>query len=372
MKALFVHFYDFAPHSGISKKIIYQIDALKECGMDVELCYMDIDEQGHQRRLCGNTVVEDFGKGFSAKFLKWFKFSALTNYILLNNIDFVYIRSIYNTNPFLLKMLRRLKAAGVKVVMEFPTYPYDKEVKGISAKYLIHVYLNKIFRHRLKKHLFRIVTFSDFKTIHGVKTINISNGIDFSKIKLKAAGNNFPKRFNLIGVAELHFWHGFDRMIRGLSIYYNKPVEIEVYFDIVGEGDPEKQKLIQMVKDLNLEKWVHFHGNQFGTKLDSLFERSDLGIASLARHRSGITNIKTLKNREYAARGIPFIYSEIDDDFESMPYVIKAPVDESPIDVDRLIDFYSSIKQTPLEIRESIINTLTWKVQMQKVIDETF
>ncbi len=36
-----------------------------------------------------------------------------------------------------------------------------------------------------------------------------------------------------------------------------------------------------------------------------------------------IFKIKTLKNREYAARGIPFIYSEIDDDFENMPYIIK-------------------------------------------------
>ncbi len=35
-----------------------------------------------------------------------------------------------------------------------------------------------------------------------------------------------------------------------------------------------------------------------------------MGIASLGRHRNGITRIKTLKNREYAARGIPFVYSE--------------------------------------------------------------
>ncbi|MEG2480028.1 MAG: hypothetical protein RSA50_07120, partial [Mucinivorans sp.] len=43
---------------------------------------------------------------------------------------------------------------------------------------------------------------------------------------------------------------------------------------------------------------------------DDLFEQADIAIGSLARHRSGITTIKTLKNREYAARGIPFIYSE--------------------------------------------------------------
>lgn len=64
-----------------------------------------------------------------------------------------------------------------------------------------------------------------------------------------------------------------------------------------------------------------------------MFNQCDFGIGSLGRHRSGIDKIKTLKNREYAARGIPFIYSETDEDFEQMPYVLKAPADESPIDI---------------------------------------
>ena len=56
-----------------------------------------------------------------------------------------------------------------------------------------------------------------------------------------------------------------------------------------------------------------------------------MGIGSLARHRSGIDKIKTLKNREYAARGIPFVYSETDDDFEHQPYILKAAPDDSPL-----------------------------------------
>mgnify|MGYP000644641746 CR=1 FL=1 len=41
-----------------------------------------------------------------------------------------------------------------------------------------------------------------------------------------------------------------------------------------------------------------------------MFEQADFAIGSLGRHRSGITHIKTLKNREYAARGLAFTYSE--------------------------------------------------------------
>ena len=113
---------------------------------------------------------------------------------------------------------------------------------------------------------------------------------------------------------------------------------------------------------------VETHGAQSGAALDELFEKADCGVGSLGRHRSGITHIKTLKNREYAARGIPFIYSEIDDDFEHQPYIMKAPADETPIDIPLLIDFCRSLSLTPPEIRKSIRH-LSWNEQMQRVID---
>ena len=78
-----------------------------------------------------------------------------------------------------------------------------------------------------------------------------------------------------------------------------------------------------------------------------------------------------MKNREYAARGIPFVYSEIDADFESMPYILKIPANESPIDIVSLIHFYNELKLTAQEIRDSISN-LSWEKQMQIVINEAF
>jgi hypothetical protein len=96
-----------------------------------------------------------------------------------------------------------------------------------------------------------------------------------------------------------------------------------------------------------------------------------MGIGSLARHRSNIDKIKTLKNREYAARGIPFIYSETDDDFENMPYIKKEKADDSPINIDELIKFYKSVTLCPEEIRNTILNKLSWKNQMDLVIQKS-
>ncbi|MBP3845917.1 MAG: glycosyltransferase family 1 protein, partial [Prevotella sp.] len=106
-------------------------------------------------------------------------------------------------------------------------------------------------------------------------------------------------------------------------------------------------------------------------QLTEVFNRCQFAIGSLGRHRSGITVIKTLKNREYATRGIPFIYSEQDSDFDSQPYVLKAPADESPINIQKIVDFMKDFSMKPEEIRKTV-EPLQWKYQMQKVVDTVF
>ena len=50
MKILFLVYHGFSEHSGISKKINYQVKGLKENGYDVHLCYYDFSPEGHR---CG-------------------------------------------------------------------------------------------------------------------------------------------------------------------------------------------------------------------------------------------------------------------------------------------------------------------------------
>ena len=59
---------------------------------------------------------------------------------------------------------------------------------------------------------------------------------------------------------------------------------------------------------------------------------------------------------------------ETDEDFDKMPYILKVPADESPIDIHRLIRFYMELDLSPRKIRDSIKN-LSWKEQMMKVIN---
>ena len=257
----------------------------------------------------------------------------------------------------------------VKVVMEIPTYPYDQEYIGFSRKATLLI--DKCFRHTLAKRLSGVITFSDYQTIFGSRTIQISNGIDFKQIKLKKHINDTSHELHLIGVAEIHYWHGFDRLVKGLVNYYQANSGYNVYFHIVGNfaAKREENDILPLIKKYNLERYVILHGMRHGEELDELFEQADMGIGSLARHRSGITHIKTLKNREYAARGLPFIYSEMDSDFEGKSYILKAKADESPIEIPAILEFHRGQTLSPCQIRESVLS-LSWESQMSKVLSE--
>ena len=63
MKGLFVVFHGFSAHSGISKKIFAQCDALRRNGADIELCHIEIAPDGTQRRMVGGQAIRTFGKG---------------------------------------------------------------------------------------------------------------------------------------------------------------------------------------------------------------------------------------------------------------------------------------------------------------------
>jgi len=374
MKILYLTYHGLSEHSGISKKILAQVKGLRENGHDVHLCTYIVDEKGQRKRMVDDECIENYGTGLWAKVKKRISYNSIVRYAVANEIEFVYVRSFNNANPFTIQLFRNLKKNGIKIVMEIPTYPYDQEYKGFSFITRLGIKVDQIYRNQLASFTDGIVTFSNEKTIFGQRTIRISNGVDFDSIPLYNKINRTTNDIHLIGVAEVHYWHGYDRLIAGLGKYYQQSPNINVFFHIVGGiGPSEMYNSIhapgfqELIEKYNIHKYIIFHGTKYGKELTELFNQADFAIGSLARHRSHIDRIKTLKNREYAARGIPFIYSETDEDFDNMPYVLKAPADETPVDIEKLLYFYLSKKWDAIVIRESITH-LSWKEQMKSVI----
>ncbi len=366
---LFLIYHGFEEYNGISKKINYQMQAFRECGITTHICYLT-DQQMYKRRWIDNQIIRDYGNTLQAKIWKRTDFNCIVKYVKQEEISLVYVRHDHNANPFTISLYKKLQKAGCKIALEIPTYPYDQEYLGFPLTERLNLFIDKCFRKRMAHHVDRIVTFSTEKEIWGKRTIQISNGIDFEQTPMKQHHNSRENEIHLIAVAEIHRWHGLDRVLKGLVLYYEKSPRITVFFHVVGQAnEKDGEEMKEIIHNGHIEKYVTFHGRKHGEELNTLFKIADMGIGSLGRHRSGITNIKTLKNREYAARGIPFTYSETDEDFDNMPYVYKVQPDESPINISNLVDFYQNHPWSPKTIRDSIKH-LSWKEQMSKVINE--
>ena len=377
MKILFLVYHGFSEYSGISKKIHCQVKGLKENGYDVRLCYYDFSSEGHRCRYVDGDLLKDYGKGKWAAIRQRFDYDCIYDYCIREGIQLIYARCFQNANPWLARLFRRLRKAGIHAVTEVPTYPYDQEFRSFEWKMRMELKIDQLFRNSLYKYMDAMVTFSDAKEIFGQRTINISNGVDFDSIPLHAP-LTLNRELHLIGVAEVHPWHAFDRVIAGIGEYDEKckvdRVELRnIYFHIVGGVHPNHMKnyFEPLLQKYQIRDKIIFHGTLFGKELDEVFNQCQFAIGSLGRHRSGITVIKTLKNREYATRGIPFIYSEQDDDFDHQPYVLKAPADESPVDIQQIIDFLKDFRMKPEEIRKTV-ESLQWKYQMKKVVEAVF
>ena len=379
MKILFLVYHGFSEYSGISKKIHYQVKGLRENGHDVRLCYYGFAENGHRCRYIDDKVLKDYGSGQIAAIRQRMDYNCIYDYCVCEHIEFVYARCFQNANPWLIGLFKKLRKKGVRAVTEIPTYPYDNEFSDNSDwNTKVGLWIDKKYRNLLSRQMDAIVTFSDAKIIFGQRAINISNGVDFESIPLHTRQRPVNDQLHLIGVAEVHFWHGFDRMVAGIGEYYKNGGHRDVYFHIVGGVHPAYMRDLPQAPGFQtlIDKYgigdkIIFHGTLFGQQLDDVFNQCQFAIGSLARHRSGITVIKTLKNREYATRGIPFIYSEQDSDFDNQPYIIKAPADESPIDIQQILDFMSNFDMEPDSIRKTVEH-LAWKNQMQKVINSLF
>ena len=375
MNILFLTYHGFDPGSGISKKMLAQIKGLRQNGHEVHICSYAVEPNGDRCRYIDNEIIQNFGHHRWASIRHRYDFDSVINYCIHNHIEMVYARSYMNASPGVIKLFKGFKRNKIQSVIEIPTYPYDHELSMLPFEHKIRLLIDKLYRKKLARQTNAIVTFSDEKNIFGKRTINISNGVDLDAIPLHKE-NDFSKELHIIAVAEVHPWHGFDRFIEGLGIYYQDKTrkDYPVYFHIVGDvwdsemyGTKYAPGFDMLIKKYNITEYVIFHGKLFGDKLNLVFDQCSFAIGSLARHRSGITNIKTLKNREYACRGIPFMYSEKDSDFDNQPYIIKAPADESPIDVNCIMKFLNQFSLQPEEIRKTVEH-LSWKIQMGKVV----
>jgi glycosyltransferase involved in cell wall biosynthesis len=373
-RLLFLVFHDIDEGNGVSNKIKSQINAFKHNGFDVDFSYLIKEDGFLKKRQYNNSVIDKANTSYySQKYGYKYRYSELLEKIIQREIQVVYIRYTHFANPFFTRFLSKLKKHNIKILLEIPTYPYDSEFTNVKFKQKLFLQIEHLSRQRFKKYCDKIITVSDDKEIFGTETIRISNGIEIDSITPRnVLKKEHSDNYRLVGVANVRFWHGYDRLIKGLKDYYldQKP-KAKVYFDMIGDSNnQESNEYRDMVKQYGLEDYVIFHGVLKADELNEYFDKADMAVGSLGIHRIGLKEAKPIKNREYCARGIPFIYSMIDKDFDETDFILKAADNDSNINIEAVVQFLENYNISVESERRYAEEHLTWNTIVNKIINE--
>lgn len=340
---------DFENLDGVPKKVISQCKAL---GKDfaVDLTYYHAGQVQLLELATGQR--KQLGRARS----KLDVLRTAADLVEKGGYDCMYIR--YPRSDYLfLRMLKKAKQQGIRIVMEIPTYPYDKEGHETLKGRVING-MDRVFRNYLHRYVDRVVTYSDDREIFGIRTINTINGVDFDVVQADATPVDPEKQIQLVAVSAMFRVHGYDRLIRGIHDYYRNGGQRDVLLKLVGKGDAYGEYL-RLVEEFGLQDRVEFCGTRFGAELDQVYRGSALGVNSLAIHRQGLEKESTLKTKEYAAKGLPVLSSSYVDAFSqegNLRYALRIPPDETAVDVAALIAFVDRIYEgkSTAEIRQQI------------------
>lgn len=361
-RALYITINDIAAKGdGIVKKINSQILAMERQDYDVDVAYLDkayahFVERGRGRRIA---KARRGHLGF-VQLIELLKSSPTT-------YDVAYIRNPHaGIHPlFLPSLLRLVRARCKQIVMEVPHFPYDNE--AATVKVGITTFCHKLIRRVLPRYLDLIVyTGMRVDAIWGVRAQRIYN-CPPDDLPMSRSPRNYQAAVKFIGVATLAYWHGYDRLMRGIADYCKQGGGVDVVFHIVGDTEPTYSALRSLACDLSIEDKVIFHGRLEGDELNAVFDECNVGVDSLGRHRSGSSYNDSIKSKEYCLRGIPFIKSHGDDSLLGCEFVYNVEAAETPVNVAEIIRWLNQKDLAAEDIRKFASRGFRWAAQFEGI-----
>lgn len=350
------------PHMlGVARKIGDQMAALARAGLPADLlCLREGaislgDTTGHRRGPMARRFVHHL------QFHRALREAG-------KSADYLYIRFQGAPPDFVgaLQHLRQLRP-DMPIVVEFPSWPYKTERKGMRAQ--IMGLLQDSGTRRLAACVDRIVTYSRCEKILEIPTLRTDNGVALENLPLgRVPTQDEPIR--LVGVANLSFWHGYDRVVAGLAAHLRSRNGPRVTFEIAG-GGAEFERLRAQVNASGLNGTVRLLGPVHGKDLDSLLAGAHIGVSSIGMHRLDV-DTSNIKSREFCARGLPFCIAYPDRDFlTTLPFVHHLTATDDPVDIVELVNWYRELRRTdpyyPTTMRAFAEANLTWDAKMAPI-----
>lgn len=370
---------------GVIHKIFGQEKAFKSAGFKIDLLYPDekkiilIKDDGTTHSFAGaaKTYTDKglFAKAFLHIKNSWYgtmDFSDCLPVIRSQEYDALYLR-FFMPGIWLIEFLQSLKNInpGLTILLEYPTLNI-KELFQSSMIRKLSYFFNRKRIDQLNGLSDYIITLTRDTTLFGKPAVFMANGIDLDNI-VPVTVPELRGKIIMMGVAsDCAHYHGFDKVIKGVAEYKKKINKIDINVRIVSNPlSTHVNELKKLVQELGLSENIIFELPMTRSQLAAEYSKIHLGIGTLALHRVGLMDNYSLKHREYAAFGIPFIMSKGDSQFENIPFVFTVERDENPLDIQSIIDFYSTLRRQYInystQFRQSIENEITWKAQMKEV-----
>jgi glycosyltransferase involved in cell wall biosynthesis len=347
-------------NEGIRKGFMYN-------GVDTDVLRFNIQGIFNQ-----NELVFPFRKGKVFRTIDFYfrAWKKLLQLVLDGKYDLVWLR-IPLINPAIANFIRGIKTKdpACRIILEYGAYPFENE---LSTKARLYYGLNRPSERIAHRFADFVITYCGQAAIDHLVNIPIDNGIDLEKIGIVHPHPNVEEKINLIAVSSLKKWHAYERLVMGIPAYLQLENMPSIHFHVVGNG-PEMEKIVNLVKELQLEGTVTFYDFKSGDELDAIYNESHVAIGTLGFHRIGITNSSSLKNREYFARGLPVVLSTPDKDMPGdLPYVLYLPGGESVIDVSKIVSFARGIYKMPnvnQQIRNYAESKVSWNSKIRTVLN---
>lgn len=256
---------------------------------------------------------------FLYRLIKFFINSALflTKKHVTNPYDIIHVHSVPDFEVFAAIIP---KLSGAKIILDI----HDPVPDFFAAKFgfdqnSLYVLLLKLIERLSTCYADHVITVTDYwkeviKKRSNLQENKISVIVNFPDIKMFNTGN-FPKHkkshkeFLLLYPGTLNKHCGLDIVIKAVSILKNEIPSLRLH--IYGVGN-ELENLQLLVRKLDLEKFILFHGVIPLDSVPELMNNADAGIALLSGHNEYSKQALNVKLFEFLAMGLPAIATRTD------------------------------------------------------------
>lgn len=332
-------------------------------------------------------------------------------FIRSQNVNTGYFRSIRQRRYNLQVVLEYLKQTPVRPDIIFMRYPRAnmalcKFSKAWGSKTVMNHVAAEVPEIRLHKNQnnssfvagllgnleFRWWPIFLEKLLGGIIRKNIRVGLcnseDIASYQRKIAGGQYKTEIVSDGVdAKKYPAHTPPKYEKKLSLIFLKGASTDASYNgldkvfLALKSDPNCELTIvghQLEYEKNIAeaagviKQVHFKVAMTAEELTVEFTHHHMALGAFGIHRRGLKSNSTLKNREYCARGIPFIFGHQDPDLlngdGNTKLWMEVAADEAPLKIADWREFYSeflALSDGVARLRQYAFDHLDYSKKMQ-------